>query len=85
MRESGLLFLVESLHRRIKESPAWARAHLRDEVLWLADLAEHWLDYDKDLRYGLLMVRSLALAGRPYDALARLDATLFEALAKQQT
>jgi hypothetical protein len=85
MRESGLLFLIELLRRRTKESPVWASRHLRAEVLWLADLAEQRLDYDKDLRYGLLMVRSLALAGRPHDALARFDATVYEVLAKQQT
>jgi hypothetical protein len=84
MREWGVLFLIKALQWRTEECPGWARTHLRSEVLWLADFAEQWLDYDKDLRYGLLMVRSLAIARRPLDALARFDSTLQKALTKDR-
>ena len=81
LRESDVLFLTESLWRRTLESKDWTSPGLKSEVLWLADCAEKWLQSGADLRYGLLMVRSLALVNRPREALARLDSTM----AKLQT
>jgi hypothetical protein len=90
VNEKDVLFLVESLCRRAndlrEELPRtlWAEYCVRNEVLWLADLTQKWLDPGRELQYELLMVRSLALVRRPREALLRLRDTLKKPLAHAQ-
>ncbi|MDR5833325.1 hypothetical protein [Caballeronia sp. LZ034LL] len=78
MKKSDVLFLIESLKRRLSDSSEWTSMQLRNEVLWIADQAERWLEPTKELHYALLLVRSKALAGRPFAALQQLEQTMIE-------
>ncbi len=82
MKATDVLFLTGSLQRRAKESPEWASIFLRREVFDLAKLAEAWLDYDRDCRYGLGLVHSFLALRRPYAALATLETTMLTLAAK---
>ncbi|MDR5733826.1 hypothetical protein QCE47_15945 [Caballeronia sp. LZ025] len=80
VKPTDVLFLIESLNRRTRESPEWADRYLRAEVLLHAELSEQWLQESDQLKDGLARTRLLAMLGRPRAALARL-ALLMKTLA----
>jgi len=80
VKPTDVLFLIESLNRRTRESPEWADRYLRAEVLLHAELSEQWLQDSEQLKDGLARTRLLARLGRPRAALARL-ALLMKTLA----
>ncbi|MDR5826089.1 hypothetical protein [Caballeronia sp. LZ043] len=81
VKESDVLFLIESLKRRIGTSSEWTSMQLRNEVMWITDQAERLLKPTKELHYGVLLVRSTALAGRPLAALQRLERVMIDLVA----
>ncbi|MDR5756472.1 hypothetical protein [Caballeronia sp. LZ035] len=78
VKKSDVLFLIESLKRRLGDSSEWTSMQLRNEVTWIADQAERWLEPTKELHYSLLLVRSMALTGRPLAALQRLELVIID-------